>query len=518
MPSSGAVSGDSTGDRDIVLRSEGVTPSEQYLKRLCDRSFLSLWSYPGVYRDQGRINAKGDGKELADLLVVFENHILIFSDKHIHFEETENIEVGWGRWFRKAVLASAKQVWGAERWIREFPHRLFLDRGCQTPFPIEVPDPNKAIFHRIVVAHDASRVCRLRFGGSGSLMLDSHLIGEEQHLRKPFVIGRIDGTKGYVHVFDDTSLDVVMGYLDTVSDLVSYLTKKERFLTGAIHVRAAGEEELLGEYVKWLNKDGEHDFVIPQDVDHVLFPEGMWQTFLSSQERKAQLKANEVSFLWDEITEKFLHHLMSGTQYSCNDPRIREQEKSFRWLARECRTRRRMLARGLLEVLEKTPWDHRATRIIKPSRPGDPYFVFLLLPYYHGLAESEYRQARAALLREHMLVVKLQYPDARHVVGIATETRLRDDYRSEDFLHVDVTEWNADLEALAQRSKDDLGIFTNVTTSIGREQEYPVDIQKGKRAVLSRNSPCFCNSGKRFKRCHGEGMHTKKKGKLFRDQ
>jgi hypothetical protein len=60
-----------------IVRSEGVTETERYLKRLCDRSFLSLWSYSGVFRDQGRTDGKGDGKEVADLLVVFENHIII---------------------------------------------------------------------------------------------------------------------------------------------------------------------------------------------------------------------------------------------------------------------------------------------------------------------------------------------------------------------------------------------------------------------------------------------------------
>jgi hypothetical protein len=81
--------------RQAVRRSEGVTPSERYLKRLCDRSFLSLWSYPGVFRDQGRTNGKGDGKEVCDLLVVFENHVIIFSDKYIQFDNAADVGVGW---------------------------------------------------------------------------------------------------------------------------------------------------------------------------------------------------------------------------------------------------------------------------------------------------------------------------------------------------------------------------------------------------------------------------------------
>ena len=63
-----------------ISRAGGITDSERYLKNLCDHTFLSLWSYPNAYRDQ-KGSSKGDGKELCDLLVVFENHVIIFSDK-----------------------------------------------------------------------------------------------------------------------------------------------------------------------------------------------------------------------------------------------------------------------------------------------------------------------------------------------------------------------------------------------------------------------------------------------------
>jgi hypothetical protein len=81
-----------------------------------------------VFRDQGRSNGKGDGKEVCDLLVVFENHVIIFSDKQCSFFDSGDLQVEWRRWYKRAILKSAQQVWGAERWIREFPSRLFLDK------------------------------------------------------------------------------------------------------------------------------------------------------------------------------------------------------------------------------------------------------------------------------------------------------------------------------------------------------------------------------------------------------
>jgi hypothetical protein len=89
-----------------IKRADGVTESERYLKSLCDRTFLSLWSYPGVYRDQ--VSGKGtEGKEVCDLLVAFENHIIIFSDKDCQFPNSDRLELDWNRWFKRAVQKSA---------------------------------------------------------------------------------------------------------------------------------------------------------------------------------------------------------------------------------------------------------------------------------------------------------------------------------------------------------------------------------------------------------------------------
>jgi len=40
------------------------------------------------------------------------------------------------------------KFWGAERWIQQFPTRLFLDKACTVPFPLALPDPacSKTLF------------------------------------------------------------------------------------------------------------------------------------------------------------------------------------------------------------------------------------------------------------------------------------------------------------------------------------------------------------------------------------
>ena len=91
-----------------ISRPEGVTATERYLKRLCDQTFLSLWSYSGVYRDQR--STRQQGNEVCDLLVVFDDDLIIFSDKACAFPESGSLEQDWARWFRKAIKKSAVGV------------------------------------------------------------------------------------------------------------------------------------------------------------------------------------------------------------------------------------------------------------------------------------------------------------------------------------------------------------------------------------------------------------------------
>ena len=212
-----------------IFRAEGVNESERYLKKLCEHSFLTLWSYPSPFRNQGHASKGGDGKELCDLLVVFENHVFIFSDKYIALKNSGDLQLHWSRWYRAAIKEGAKQIWGAERWIKEHPNCLFVDKKCVQSLPITLPDPTDMIFHRILVAHGASKRCKEKFGGSGSLMLNVDNVGSTADNvsdgKVPFTVGHVDIAKGFVHIFDDTTLDIILQTLDTISDFVAYLIK-----------------------------------------------------------------------------------------------------------------------------------------------------------------------------------------------------------------------------------------------------------------------------------------------------
>lgn len=234
-----------------AAEAEGTTESERSLARLARKAFLSLWSYANVYTDEGRSNGKGDGKELVDLLVVFGNDALLFSDKHCAFQSDIDIKVAWPRWYKRAIEKSVKQLAGAESFLRRFQGRVFVDKSCQTELPVKLPDPTSARYFLIAVTRGGHGAAAAYYGGgsSGSLMLNSTL-EERAHYDEPFAIGFPLKGRRFVHVLDEVTVDTLLEELDTVPDLVEYLKCKERYFgANGVVMDIAGEEELLAHYM-----------------------------------------------------------------------------------------------------------------------------------------------------------------------------------------------------------------------------------------------------------------------------
>jgi hypothetical protein len=466
--------------------SSGSTGSERALARLARETFLSLWSYPNVVRDEPQ--GKGViGKEIADLLVVFEDDVVLFSDKDCVFPSTGNLDIDWSRWYRNAIEKSAKQLWSAERHIRAHPDRIFIDPKCEIRLPVPLPDLAKMRVHRVVVAHGASQRCKQELGGSGSLMIVPGIIGDDHQLPRekggrPFSVGNVSASKPFIHILDDTSLDLLLKNLDTVWDFVGYLRKKEAFISNGRVGMAAGEEALLGLYVARINEHDEHDFILPAEMRDkpVALSENRWQHFLTSGERRRKLKADEVSYLWDHLIELFTRHYMAGTSHHLTEVESihYDFEKVLRFFARENRTRRRLLADAIVDMQRTTPPDQRRLRIIPPMRAGDPYWVLVLFPFPENLnigvkvQYEHYRQVRREYLNCCLRVVKLKWPDALDIVGFATESG-RDAHGSEDAAYLDAREWSDEAQEDAKQLQRNLGILVKPNMLQTHVAEYP---------------------------------------------
>jgi hypothetical protein len=88
----------------------------------------------------------------------------------------------------------------------------------------------------------------------------------------------------HVNVFDEITLDVVLGELDTISDFVTYLRAKETFFSSTGRVMCAGEDDLLAFYLENLDEAGNF---LPEQVREfttdsygmIHIAEGIWDQY-----------------------------------------------------------------------------------------------------------------------------------------------------------------------------------------------------------------------------------------------
>ena len=235
----------------VVEKSDGLTTSERKLAILGNHTFLRLWSYPNPYKMQL------EGKELCDLLIVFDNHIIIFSDKDCKYGKSGNSLVDWRRWYKRAIQKSAEQLIGARNWILRHPDRIAIDAKCSKRLPLEIKITPQTKFHLVAIAHGTEEPCKAYFsGGDGGLLIDNRIVGD-MHINEkcePFSIGQVfSNPEDFIHVFDDSSYINVLTELDTA---VRFWTVKKPFpLTTAaqnIHVLFRKLPLCRSHFFEWL--------------------------------------------------------------------------------------------------------------------------------------------------------------------------------------------------------------------------------------------------------------------------
>lgn len=366
------------------------------------------------------------------------------------------------------------------------PERAFLDKACSERFPLAFPSPDKIKFHLIAVARGSHEACRRFFNNQsiGSLVIDMALRGKD-HYEDPFHIGRVLGDH-FIHVLDEFALEVLLRELDTVTDFVRYLERREEFLgCEKPSINASGEEQITAIYLTHLNANNRHDFVLPEaegdPPDVVYIGEGLWEDFARNPQYLAKKAADRVSYAWDHLIEHFIKHADPAT--------MKESEPALRLLASESRFARRALSEQLIGSLQKEiPPGQRFARCGGSADDPERCYVFLVLPLPPFEATYEqYREARRNLLAAYCEVAKLILPHVRTVIGIASEPAGTNG-SSEDLLAVDVGEnsWSDEREQEAREAQEELGLFLESRRVMYKSSavEFP-DVPAAARGKLS---------------------------------
>ena len=426
LPHADEVIPEGEGPWSALRTARGTTATEDDLLSLARGSMLSLWSFPNVHTDEGR-RGTGDGKELCDLMVVFGDDVLLFSDKDCAFPMEGDLNVAWNRWYRRAVEKSARQLAGAESWLARFPDRVFLDAACQNKLPIPIPPADRRRVHLIAVAHGSFKRAVQHWdsmgpGSSGSLIIDTELVGR-MHENQPFRIGWPFESKRFLHVFDGPTLSLVMKELDTVSDFVDYLTKKQQlFESSGCDFCILGEEELLATYLaSVVPGTNEHQFRKFEAGAVVMLGEGVWKKLQASPEYRARAEANKISYLWDDLIEYQASHVIHGSsQMTSVASTPGTSEDVLRVMASENRVARRKLGESIREGRMQASKKRRVLKCIANGRNARIY-ALMMLPYFPEQSHAEYREYRQYLLYTYCEGALLRFADAKDIVGIAFE-------------------------------------------------------------------------------------------------
>ncbi len=438
-----------------IVKAEGLNLSEIFLAQLCDKVFLKLWAYANPYGEQGN--------ELCDVLVVFEEHIFIFSIKDISFTKAKTTEIAWERWKKKAIDKSIKQIKGAEKWIRKNPEKIFLDAQCTKKLPVPIDTKNWK-FHRIVVVFNGENPYQNDLSNTaGSLEIGYADLKNSKNLSetaRPFnvVLPRDE----VIHVFDNHNLEIILGELDTVRDLLSYFEAKEEAIKRYGAIFYFGEAELLAHY--FLNFDAEYKkyYIGSKDkeINSICLDPGFWQDFKNQHQYQKRKQADKISYIWDGLLQKTFQHALDGT-LTGNGNTFKGNSASVE-MAKEPRVSRRALSEALLESIQEfSTRKEEGMRHVAchSSYYPDRMYVFFQLSLPPNMDyEKEYRPRKRELLNIACGVVKNKYPDLKKIIGITVDLPKLNGHISEDFILLEFKEWSKEAADFFKKANKESGL------------------------------------------------------------
>lgn len=517
-------------NRSPIIKQVGVNESEQRLANLCSGTFLELWSYPNVFRSQ-HANGDQEGKEVCDLLVVFGDRMLVFSDKRCELKLKGNLDVAWRRWFRNAVRGAEKQLRGAERWLRCSPKSIYLDRQCKQPMPVDLSQVDSTKTHRIVIASGASAIIRDWSNGDwpGLVLFtplkNDHHDRSKPHLKNaesndwknfilrfpeewnhegdslPFMIGDISSDAPLVHVFDERAIELLLQELDTMQDFVEYLDQRASIIRDETFTMAPSEEDLLAFYLRSYNDEKLHCFPFDGPQEIKLIPNGEWADFVSSGLHKDRESQNETSYVWDELIERFSRGILDGSSPAYELTEFSQQELAVRAMARESRLQRRGLTEALKGLLNDPVQKDLMARTCDRRDDGFATFIFVTIRPADEECKEDYMHRRHAICVAYMLEAKRKLAPNGEVVVITMEPLAFKNFRSEHVFYRSSAPLTQEEYEPVRPIIEELNILkdTIVTGHLPLSEYSSEAVAKYNFGNL--DLPCDCGRGRRRRNC-----------------
>jgi hypothetical protein len=387
-------------------RLKGET-GEEFVGELAEKTFLIDWCFPNPRLP--------NGKELCDLLIIFEGTVIIWQVKNTKLRNDGSMDL-------KAIDKNLRQLAGARRQVLELRTPIEIANARRQPETLD-PDEIEEVF------------------------LVSAMVGASPEiLGAPTEIGNLK-----CHVLTRDTVEILLNELDTISDFLAYLREKERVLPSIMSLLLeGGEKELLAHYI--LN---ERSLAALEGYSAVYIGEGSWEGLQQRPEYLAKKKADNMSYGWDSLIDSV--HLGEHPQY----------ERIAREMAKLNRFDRRYLSQSFYDahLLAHQAAAPRMAFKRVGSLKGTT-FVFLFVG--DAIAPSE----RKIALESLCFIARGMYQENMAVVGILTEMVFRPEC-SYAWCLLEIDNWTEEHETRRGLLQDETGFLTQMTESELKMSEYP---------------------------------------------
>ncbi|KQN34427.1 hypothetical protein ASE92_12575 [Pedobacter sp. Leaf41] len=276
---------------------------EKFVNDVASNSFLKYWCYPSP-KDE-----LGDRKEISDLLILFNDIVIIISVKNYEFKGQ------YERYFRNTTDKALSQLYGAER-------KLFRAESIS----IKHPDRQIELFQR----ERYKRVYRIivNLGLGLKFYNPSHYTKNGKH----------------VTIMEKDSWQGILQEMDTIIDFTNYLDAREALFKSRPVLMLPGEEhdfdqstslqfieyamkstdlekgqviisgkenDLLAEYI--LNHNSYPDDIKKEDYQGLMLQlDGKWDRFIQRPEVKDKKNKDKQSYFIDELVKREVLNSLQG--------------------------------------------------------------------------------------------------------------------------------------------------------------------------------------------------------------
>ena len=382
--------------------------AEKILHELALKTFMIDWCYLNPMIKPG--------KELCDLLVVFDNVAIVWQVKDLKLDKN-------GKYKKSEVDKNLKQLAGAKRQLFDLKRKIEL---CN-------PRRGKDFFNPSSI---------------NEVYLISVLLGEgEDYYSALEEIKNSD-----VHVFSRDFTQIVLNELDTISDFCDYLKAKEKLFLEKKRrlIVNGGEEELLGAYIR-----GGRSFEQFEKFDEVIVEGNIWKSLKKDKNFIKKKEEDKISYGWDSIINR-AHEGSSKYEFIARE------------LARANRFKRRVLSKSFMEAHTKAHKDNKADLFRRIMSIDGVTYCFL----FTDDPEPDNRELRKAMLYAICYFARGKFLKNKKVIGVSTEKKFRP-VCSYDFVLIDKPEWTEQDQKKASQLQKDTGMFINYDIVETREDEYP---------------------------------------------